>query len=82
MPKNYRPVTVLHTLFKCLETVCYQSPIPSLIAYSFVIYTRLWNADSNNDAIIYCKSKGSNVHVCSFHADGAFDAIPHNMLFR
>ena len=29
----------------------------------------------------YCKDGGSTVYTCSHDAEGAFDAIPHCMLF-
>ena len=34
------------------------------------------------DVISYCKSRGSPVYACSLDAQGAFDAVPHEILFR
>jgi len=34
-----------------------------------------------NDVIKYCTQRGSRVHACSLDAEGAFDAIPHSILF-
>jgi len=36
--------------------------------------------DLYNDVIRYCKSKGSNVRVCSLDAESAFGGIPHSIL--
>ena len=35
-----------------------------------------------NDVISYCTERGSPVYTCSLDAQGAFDAIPHPVLFR
>ena len=35
-----------------------------------------------NDGISYCTERGSPVYTCSLDAQGAFDAIPHAVLFR
>ena len=34
-----------------------------------------------NDVVTYCKDGGSTVYTCSLDAEGAFDAIPHCILF-
>ena len=34
-----------------------------------------------NDVKLYCNSKNSAVYSCSLDAEGAFDAIPHSVLF-
>ncbi len=35
-----------------------------------------------HDVIDYMKSRGSPVSVCSLDAKGAFDGIPHSILFK
>ena len=35
-----------------------------------------------NDVFTYCKDGGSTVYTCSLDAEGAFDAIPHCILFQ
>ena len=35
-----------------------------------------------NDVISYCTSRGSTVYTCSLDAEGAFDSIPHPVLFQ
>ena len=34
------------------------------------------------DVIDYCVSKGSPVYVCALDAEGAFDGIPHSIMFE
>ena len=34
-----------------------------------------------NDVISYCTKRGSTVYACSLDAEGAFDAVPHSILF-
>ena len=31
--------------------------------------------------IAYCRSRGFRVHVCVLDAEGAFDGIPHSVIF-
>ena len=35
-----------------------------------------------NDVTTYCNARGSAVYTCSLDAEGAFDAIPHSILFH
>jgi hypothetical protein len=35
-----------------------------------------------HDVLDYCVSNGSPVYVCSLDAEGAFDSIPHSILFK
>ena len=35
-----------------------------------------------NDIFTYCIDKGSPVFTCSLDAQGAFDEIPHSILFK
>ena len=35
-----------------------------------------------NDVVTYCKDGGSTVYTCSLDAEGAFDTIPHCILFQ
>ena len=34
-----------------------------------------------NNVISYCNKRGSIVYACSLDAEGAFDAVPHSILF-
>ena len=34
-----------------------------------------------NDVTTYCNTRGSAVYTCSLDAEGAFDAIPHSIIF-
>ena len=34
-----------------------------------------------HDVGMYCTQKGSQMYICSLDAEGAFDAIPHPVLF-
>ena len=34
-----------------------------------------------NDVISYCTKRGSTVYACFLDAEGAFDAVPHSILF-
>ena len=35
-----------------------------------------------NNVMDYCVNKGSTVFCCSLDAEGAFDAIPHDVIFN
>ena len=35
-----------------------------------------------HEVAAYCNSKGSSVFMCGLHAEGAFDGIPHPVLFN
>jgi len=85
VPKNYRPVTISSTLSKILEL--YMLDIVnceySELQFGFVPGRGTQMAAAlANDVISYCTSRGSTVYSCSLDAEGAFDAIPHHVLFR
>ena len=85
VPKNYRPVTISSTLSKILEL--YMLDIvnceDSELQFGFVPGRGTQMAAAlANDVISYCTSRGSTVYSCSLDAKGAFDAIPHHVLFR
>ena len=35
----------------------------------------------SRDVISYCVKNGSSIFACSLDADGAFDVIPHSVIF-
>ena len=35
-----------------------------------------------NDVFSYCTKRGSPVYTCLLDAEGAFDAVPHSVLFK
>ena len=84
LPKNYRPVTISPTFSKLLKTIILSSTDHKFHGAQFgFIHGRgsQMAITLANDVIRYCKSKGSNVHVCSLEAEVAFDAIPRSILF-
>ena len=83
---NYRPVTISSTLSKLLEVyileVCGHHDFSDL-QFGFITGRGTNMAVSLvNDVISYCTERGSPVYTCSLDAQGAFDAIPHAVLFR
>ena len=86
VPSNYRPVTVSSTLSKLLEL--YILDISGQFEFSDLQFGFVPGRSTNmaavlaQDVISYCKSRGSPVYACSLDAQGAFDAVPHEILFR
>lgn len=86
IPNNYRPVSVSSTLSKLMElhilAQCEQHEASDL-QFGFVP-GRSTNmaAALTQDVITYCNSRGSTVYACSLDAQGAFDAVPHEILFH
>ena len=35
-----------------------------------------------NDVVNYCTERGSTVYTCSLDVEGAFDAVPHSIVFK
>ena len=86
VPNNYRLVTISSTLSKLLEVyileVCGHHDFSDL-QFGFITGRGTNMAVSLvNDVISYCTERGSPVYTCSLDAQGAFDAIPHAVLFR
>lgn len=83
--KNYRPVIISTTLSKLLEMyVLEESGSHSFedTQFGFVPGRGTNMAISiSRDVISYCNKRGSPIFACSLDAEGAFDAIPHPVLF-
>ena len=83
--KNYRPVVISTTFSKVLEIhmldICGEHEFHDL-QFGFVSSRGTSMAVSlTSDVIDYCVSKGSPVYVCALDAEGAFDGIPHSIMF-
>lgn len=85
-PKNYRPVTVSSIMSKILELYILDKSahhIPSDLQFGFVEgRSTCMAAVLTNDVINYSVNRGSPVYTCALDAEGAFDAIPHEILFQ
>ena len=86
IPNNYRPITISNTFSKICEllilneTSCYKfsdSQFGFIAGRSTGMATAL-----AHDVFSYCNANGSTVYSCSLDAEGAFDAIPHAILFN
>ena len=84
--KNWRPIVISTTLSKLLEMYVLEesnSHEYHNLQFGFIpgrgteIATALFN-----DVTTYCNARGSAVYTCSLDAEGAFDAIPHSILFH
>ena len=85
LSKNYRPVVISTTFSKVLEihilSMCGEHEFHDL-QFGFVSSRGTSMAVSLTcDVIDYCVSKGSPVYVCALDAEGAFDGIPHSIMF-
>ena len=85
VPKHYRPLTLSCTFSKILELyildVSGQHEFSDL-QFGFVPGRGTATAAAlANDVISYCNKRGSTVYTCSLDAEGAFDAVPHDILF-
>ena len=58
----------------------------NLVAYNldlFLIEASIWPHHwPANDVSTYCTKHVSPVYMCSLEAEGAFDAVPHAILFQ
>ena len=85
LPKNYRPVTISSTLSKLLELYILELTSGcemSGLQFGFLPGRSTGMAAAlTQDVISYCNSRGSTVYACSLDAQGAFDAVPHKILF-
>ena len=84
--KHYRPVTISSTLSKILELyILDRSDHYELsdLQFGFIAGRGTQMASAlTNDVISYSTKRGSPVYTCSLDAEGAFDAIPHAILFH
>ena len=85
LPENYRPITVSNIVSKILE-LCFIESCSNIeldpSQYGFINGRGTAMATATaNDVVTYCVNKGSTVYACSLDAEGAFDAIPHDILF-
>ena len=84
--KNYRPVIVSNILSKITEL--YIVDVASNFRFNdfqfgFIEGRGTSTAISlSHDVAAYCNSKGSSVFLCGLDAEGAFDGIPHPILFN
>ena len=85
LPQNYRPIVISTTFSKVLEILiletCNEHEFHDL-QFGFVESRGTSMAVAlTHDVINYCTSNGSPVYVCALDAEGAFDAMPHSVMF-
>ncbi len=85
VPKNWRPIVISSMFSKLLELYvldeCHHHTFSDM-QYGFVPKRGTDTATTLlNDVISYSTTQGSTVYSCSLDAEGAFDAIPHAILF-
>jgi len=82
---NYRPITISVILSKLLELYVLEECSGhnmDLNQYGFVRHRGTNTAITlSHDVSAYCLSRGSTIYMCSLDAEGAFDCIPHSVLF-
>ena len=85
VPKNWRPVVISPTLSKLLEVYILDAVSGhefDELQFGFVKGRGTDMATTLlRDVISYSTNRGSTVYTCSLDAEGAFDAIPHAILF-
>ena len=85
VPKNERPVVISPTLSKLLEVYI----LDAVCGHDFdglqfgFVKGRVTDLATTllRDVISYSTNRGSIVYTCSLGTEGAFDAIPHAILF-
>ena len=85
LPQNYRPIVISTTFSKLLEILileaCNEHEFHDL-QFGFVESRGTSMAAAlTHDVIDYCTSNGSPVYVCALDAEGAFNVIPHSVMF-
>ena len=85
MAKNYRPIVISTTFSKLLEIhilqMCGEHEFHDL-QFGFISNRNTAMAAAlTSDVIDHCVSNGSAVYVCALDAEGAFDGIPHSIMF-
>ena len=82
---NYRPITVSVILSKVLELFILEESAGHEMdpaQFGFVPHRGTNTAMAlAHDVSAYCQARGSATFMCSLDAEGAFDAIPHSVLF-
>ena len=83
---SYRPVTLSVTLTKILEMyileTCSVHHQPHPVQFGFTSHRRTEMAIAvSHDVSQYYNSRGSSTFTCSLDAEGAFDHIPHSVIF-
>ena len=82
--KNYRPVVISSTLAKLIEVHILRECNHEFhdLQFGFIESQGTTMAASlTHDVISYFVSHGSPVYACSLDAEGAFDALPHPVIF-
>lgn len=85
-PSSYSPITQPVVFSKLLEMLildeCIDYPFSSA-QFGFVQHHRTNTATAlAHDIFMFAKNRGSTVYCCSLDVEGAFDAIPHGLLFH
>lgn len=85
VPANYRPITISSTMAKIMEMYILDESGDhtfSDVQFGFIAGRGTDSAVAlAHDVIQYCVKQGSAVFSCSLDAQGAFDEIPHPILF-
>ena len=85
-PKNYRPITISSTLAKILEVYILEESGEhtfSDLQFGFIGGRGTDMAAAlAHDVTHYSTKRGSAVYMCSLDAQGAFDELPHPILFN
>ena len=84
LPKNYRPIIVSTILSKYEMYILEECNGFSYSDYQFgFVHGRGTNTAISlaHDVIAYCNHNNSPVFACSLDAEGAFDGIPHPIIF-
>ena len=86
LAKNWRPIIMSTTFSKLLEMYVLEessSHVFSDLQFGFVPGRGTEMATALvNDVVSYANTRGSTVYTCSLDAEGAFDAIPHCVIFE
>ena len=86
LAKNYRPVTVSSIVSKILELyIIDECSDFKFNSYQFGFIKGRGTATATtfvNDVISYFDFKGSPLFICTLDAEGAYDGIPHPILFK
>ena len=84
--KNYRPITVSTTVSKILE--CHiieecESHVFSPYQFGFIPQRNTTMAAAlAHDVAAHSVASGSPIYFCSLDAEGAYDALPHSVIFQ
>ena len=80
--KNYRPVIVSSVISKLAEMyILEECNDYNFSDYQFGFVKEI-SISLAHDVSMYCKDKKSPVFLCGLDAEGAFDGIPHPVLFN